>query len=179
LLLLNASSCSHTDRVYVKAGVPFMGDSITYFWSYPKINLGIEGNTTSEMLPRFPKEVLGHHYAAVVILGGTNDVRVADSPLDEETNAAIANIAEMARLAETEQLTVVLCTIPPINNSGARVKTLNAAIASYAAEHGYLLADYYAVMAGHPAYFEDALHPNALGYAVMQTTLVKVLPPSE
>ena len=156
--------------------IAFMGDSITYFWSLPATNLGVAGNTTAQMLERFPDQVLGHGYKAVVILGGSNDIRNTATPVAEEVTEVVNNLKAMAADAEKEHLVVVLCDIPPITNDDLRVMPLNAAITSLANSNNYRLADYYTPMAGHPEYFKDGLHPNAEGYAVMQKVLSEVLP---
>jgi acyl-CoA thioesterase I len=152
----------------------FMGDSITYFWSVPGTNLGVPGNTTAQMLARYPGEVPGHGYRTFVLLGGTNDVRY-QKPLDQ----AIANIAAMAKAARDAHMNVVLCEIPPIWNNtvteNPTVPQLNALIKLLAETESYPLVDYYDPMKGHLNYFIDGVHPNAAGYAVMDTQLVNVL----
>jgi lysophospholipase L1-like esterase len=184
LLLLTATAflitaetgCSSISQF--NPNVAFMGDSITAHWWLPKTNLGIPGDTTTQMLNRFSDQVLGHGYRAVVILGGTNDVHQTNAPIEKEVNLAMSNIEQMTALAEKENLVVVLCDIPPIGGENERSQALNAAIDSFAQEHQYKLVDYYTPLAGHPEYFLDYLHPNSQGYFVMQTTLTKVIPQS-
>jgi len=153
-----------------------MGDSITAFWWLPKTNLGIYGDTTAQMLDRFPAEVLGHAYKVVVILAGTNDVRVPSQPIDVKAPDAANNIAKMAAMARDAGLEVVLCKIPPIRGELGRVETLNALIETLAQQQNYKLVDYYAPMVGHANYFRDGEHPNDAGYFVMQSALTKVIP---
>lgn len=152
----------------------FMGDSITAFWSVPGVNLGVPGNTTAQMLARYPAEVPGHGYRTFVLLGGTNDVRKL-----VPTEEAIANIAAMARVARIQGMNVVLCELPPIYEDRFKrdpgVRALNASIKQLAESEHYYLVDYYDPMIGHPEYFKDQLHPNAEGYAVMNDALVAVL----
>jgi lysophospholipase L1-like esterase len=160
------------------ANIAFMGDSITRYWTLPTTNLGVVGNATANMLARFPSEVLGHGYKAVVILGGTNDIRFVDYTVNEEVDKAASNLKAMAADAQKAGILVVLCNIPPIQVPylNERVPPLNAAITKLAKENNYRLVDYYTPMVGHPEYFEDTLHPNAEGYAVMQKALSDVLP---
>lgn len=152
----------------------FMGDSITAFWSVPGANLGYPGNTTAQMLARYPGEVPGHGYRTFILLGGTNDVRYFVT-----TEVAISHIATMAQTAREQGMYVALCTLPPmyINRFSLdpAVRQLNAAIKGLAAQQNYYLVDYYTPMIGHPEYFRDQLHPNSLGYAVMNRALVEVL----
>ncbi|HUH63026.1 MAG TPA: GDSL-type esterase/lipase family protein [Terracidiphilus sp.] len=152
----------------------FMGDSITFFWSLPGVNLGIPGNTTPEMLARFPSEVLGHGFRTFVLLGGINDIRYGQTPQE-----ALANIATMARDARNAQMVVVLCELTPDYQDHFKhdpdIRALNASIEQLAASEHYLLVDYYDPMYGHPEYFRDGLHPNAQGYEAMDRALVPVL----
>jgi acyl-CoA thioesterase-1 len=158
------------------ANIAFMGDSITYFWWLPKTNFGVPGDTTAEMLARFPAEILAKNYKAVVILGGTNDIRNTSQSVEQEVDAAIDNIGQMAAIAEKDDMVVVLCKIPPISGADARVVPLNAAIASYAMKQGYKLVDYYTPMEGHSEYFKDGIHPNYEGYFAMRAALTPVIP---
>jgi len=162
--------------VKANANIAFMGDSITYGWSVPTSNFGVSGNTTTQMLSRFKPDVLGHGYKAVVILGGTNDMRFLTQSLDAGVSEAVANLQTMAEEAESENILVVLCEIPPIVDQQDRVVQLNVAIEALAKAKHYRLVDYYTPMAGHSEYFVDGVHPNSEGYIVMQAALAQVLP---
>ncbi len=169
-LLLALSGCGS----YVAYDV-FMGDSITKGWSVPGVDLGVSGNTTSQMLARFPSEVPGHGYRVFVLLGGVNDLLRGRSP--EE---AFANIASMAKAARQAQTTVVLCELTPVYRDDLpilepEIRALNTAIEQLVQSDHYLLVDTYDPMYGHPEYFRDGLHPNAQGYAVMDEALLPVL----
>lgn len=183
--------------------VVFMGDSITQFWEtgvlpdHPTASptleqrfqgatdVGIAGQTTDQMLARFDSDVISHHPDIVIILGGTNDMlRVANPTTD--------NIAAMAARAMAVGIHVVLCTLPPIERWSAGVTitdaaTGNAAVAAFnqslktlASAYGYTLADYHVAMvladgSANDALFEDGIHPNDAGYAVMAKVLASVL----
>jgi lysophospholipase L1-like esterase len=148
-----------------------MGDSITYFWSMPEHNVGIPGQTTSQMFDRFSADVLGHGFKRVVILGGTNDVlQRLDLP-----NVSIY-LDRMAAMAESANIEVVLCTLPPLRNRSEQVLTVNQEITTLAQSKGFLLVDYFTPMSGHPDYIKgDGIHPNEVGYAVMESTLSEVV----
>ena len=171
-----AGGGSTLSSVKANADIAFMGDSITYGWSLPTTNFGVSGNTTTQMRTRFKFDVLGHGYKAVVILGGTNDMRFLTESLDAGVADAIANLQAMAEDAETEKMLVVLCEIPPMADNDDRVVAMNAAIIALAKTNHYRLVDYYTPMAGHSEYFVDGIHPNSYGYFVMQEALSKVLP---
>ena len=149
----------------------FMGDSITKYWSLPDHNVGIGGQTAQEMSNRFSADVLGYGFKRVVILGGTNDIL---EKLD------LANVPiyldNMATIAESANIEVVLCKLPPIKNHNEQVMSVNQAITTLAQSRGFLLVDYFTPMSGHSDYFHsDGIHPNGVGYAVMESTLSEVV----
>ena len=95
-----------------------LGDSIT--WGFPfgptvswvtmlkdsmgveVINKGINGNTTSDMLRRFDKEVVSYEPTHVVIMGGSNDVLMAES-----FDRIVTNIRLMVEKAEENGIKVI------------------------------------------------------------------------
>src|ERR1700676_1744578 len=176
--------------------VVFMGDSITEGWSSPQnggffpgkpyINRGISGQTTPQMLLRFRSDVVNLHPQVVVIMGGTNDIagNTGVIPL-EETEGKLASMAE---LAHANGIRVILCSVTPVSDSMVTpegrpmVKTdrrppqtileLDAWVKKYAADHGHIYLNYFAVMADEKGFLKnemtmDGLHPNASGYSVM------------
>jgi lysophospholipase L1-like esterase len=148
----------------------FMGDSITAAWLMPEHNAGIPGQTTAQMLNRFSADVVGHGFKRIVILGGTNDVLQRLNLSNISLNlGAIANIAESANIE------VILCELPPITNRNEQTKSVNEEIAGLARSRGFLLVDYFTPLSGHPDFFKDGLHPNAMGYAVMEDALSEVV----
>ncbi len=85
----------------------FFGDSITEGWGregspgfFPGkgwLNRGISGQTTAQMLVRFPQDVLALRPQVVVILAGTNDIAGNTGP---STQAMIEdNLHAMVDLA--------------------------------------------------------------------------------
>jgi len=152
----------------------FMGDSITKAWSLPGVNLGVPGNTTAQMLARFPDEVPGHQYRVFALLGGINDLRGGRTP--EEI---LGDITAMAEAARSAQMDVILSEVLPDYHDDMRydpkIRELNAMIVQLADSQHYQVVDYYDPMYGHPEYFVDGLHPNAEGYAVMDRELAPAL----
>jgi acyl-CoA thioesterase I len=185
LSLLSASLlllCALTGCRLVHSGprVAFLGDSITEGWSYPTVNYGKHGDTTAQMLTRFPRLIPGHGYATVVILGGTNDVLLKIDP-----NTTIANLEQLAQLTVQEHAEPILCEIPPIFHSfvltdtrdyGPQVVDLNRRIAALAAAHHWKLTDYFTPLANHPRYSSDGVHMKRRGYLVMEEALLPQLP---
>jgi lysophospholipase L1-like esterase len=156
----------------LNATTAFMGDSITQFWRLPDHNKGISGQTTAQMLDRFNGDVLGHGFKRVVILGGTNDIG-----LHQILSNVSLNLDAMAAMAQGSGIEVVLCTLPPIfgQNLSDQVTYVNKEITALARSRGYQLVDYFTPMAGHPEYFIDGVHPDKLGYSIMETTLSRVV----
>jgi lysophospholipase L1-like esterase len=169
--------------------VVFFGDSITYLWDLatafpgqPYLNRGIGGQTTSQMLVRFRRDVLDLEPYSVVIMAGTNDLGETSA-----TPTSIPNIEEnfqtLAELAAAHHIRPVFASVLPVNNytsgisiSGERtpqnILTLNEWLRSYCARQGYTFVDYHSALVASDGmmrkdFSEDGLHPNAIGYKVM------------
>jgi lysophospholipase L1-like esterase len=168
--------------------VVFMGDSITEGWSASRasvftgpdrINRGISGQTTSQMLLRFRQDVIALQPRAVVILAGTNDIAGNTGPT---TVAQIAdNIASMVDLARAHGIRVLLCAVLPAKRypwapalqPAPQIVALNQWISRYAAREGLVHVDFHTPLADAeqglgPEHAGDGVHPNDAGYAVMQ-----------
>jgi lysophospholipase L1-like esterase len=82
----------------------------------------------------------------------------------------------MATIAESANIEVVLCKLPPLKNHAEQVLSVNQEITTLAQSKGFLLVDYFTPMTGHPEYFRvDEIHPNAHGYAAMESALSEVV----
>lgn len=167
--------------------VVFMGDSITEGWekldpgyfSEGKLDRGISGQTTSQMLLRFRQDVIELHPQVVHILAGTNDVAGNTGPAT--LTQVEGNIASMAELAHAHGIRVVLGSVPPAAKFPWRpdlvatptIKLLNAWIKDYAARNGFTYVDYFSAMATASGGMKDGLsgdgvHPTRKGYEVME-----------
>lgn len=168
--------------------VVFMGDSITEFWgnldpsffTHGKVDRGISGQTTSQMLLRFRQDVIDLHPQAVHIMAGTNDVAGNTGPV---TLAQVeGNIASMAELAKAHGIRVMLASIPPAAHFPWRpqmqpaqaIRTLNAWIRDYAARNSFVYVDYYSDMATAEGGMKeglagDGVHPTLKGYQRMES----------
>ncbi len=169
--------------------VVFIGDSITDRWNLaaffpgkPYINRGIGGQVTPVMLVRFRADVVALKPAAVVILGGINDVQGA---LQVESEAQIeANYQGMAEIAVANGIKPIFTAILPINNYTDNARTmledrkpdelarLNAWLSNYCQARGYSFIDYGPVLRDDKGlmradYTTDGVHPTAGAYAVM------------
>ncbi len=152
--------------------VAFLGDSLTWGWSFPRVNLGVRGETTAQMLDRFPRQILAGEYREVVILGGTNDTLLGFDPA-----VTLGNLARMADLAKAAGVRPVLAEIPPIYKEDGRylaaVQALNAGIVRLAAQRQVAVIDYASALRGHPEVFSDGVHLRRRGYLRMEWALLK------
>lgn len=170
--------------------VIFLGDSITDYWKladyFPGkryINRGIDGQTTSQMLVRFRRDVIDLHPELLVILAGTNDVAgVTGRARDEDIEANYATMAELARL---HSIRVVFASLLPVNNTSSedakesfalrpreRLLAINRWLRDYCVTNGLVYLDYYTALVDDKGMLkkelsDDGLHPNAAGYKLM------------
>ena len=177
--------------------VVFLGNSITDFWvgNSPDffslndfIGRGISGQTTYQFQMRFREDVINLHPAAVVINGGTNDV--AENMYPYNPDRTFGNIVSMVELARANNIKVILASVlpaasfnwnPSIKDAPDKIEALNSRIREYAEANSIPYVDYYSEMvygaarALNPAYTTDGVHPNAAGYAVMESVVLPVV----
>ena len=116
--------------------------------------------------------------AAVVILGGTNDIAGNTGPSTLEMIED--NIASMAELAKANGIRVVLCSVLPVFDypwkrglePAPKIIALNAWMKSYAAQHGAVYVDFHSAMVDSvggmkAALARDGVHPTEAGYRIM------------
>ncbi len=175
--------------------IVLMGDSITEFWKvnspdfftqHNLIDRGYSGQTTSQMLLRFRQDVIELKPKKVVILAGINDIAENAGPIS--VAQIFSNIQSMCDLAKANKIKVVLCTLVPANrfpwregiNPVSKVAELNALITQFAQKNNIPLVDYFSSMKDNQsglqaAYGDDGVHPNKVGYQVMEKLLMAVL----
>lgn len=167
--------------------VVFMGDSITQGWGLAdpaffgqgRVNRGISGQTTPQMLVRFQADVAALKPRAVHIMAGTNDIAGNTGP----TSVADIqnNIIAMVTIAKANHAAVVLASILPAKvfpwapalKPAEQISGLNAWLESYARREGLVYVDYHAALATadggmKPELSLDGVHPNRAGYLVME-----------
>ena len=150
--------------------VAFLGDSLTQGWAFPRENFGIYGQTTAQMLARFPQQIPGH--STVVILGGTNDTLLGIDPA-----ITVANLDRMLTLAHSDGIAPVLAEIPPIYRDRGKylptVDRLNAAIVQLARKRHVPLVDFHAALLNHQSSYSDGTHLKRRGYLRMEIALLQ------
>ncbi|PXA86783.1 GDSL family lipase [Nostoc sp. 3335mG] len=166
--------------------VVFMGDSITEAWAFGDpalfrpgwIDRGISGQTTPQMLVRFPQDVIALHPRVVHIMAATNDIAGNTGPTTLDTIEG--NIAAMVSLAKAAGIRVVLAATPPSAGFTWKpdlkpapiIAALNARLKALAEREKVVFVDYGSVLAIpdgalKPGFSLDGTHPNAEGYAAI------------
>lgn len=173
--------------------VVFMGNSITDHWFkfdtdfFTKNNFvgrGISGQTTSQMLVRFRRDVIELKPKAVVILAGINDIAQNNGFIKLEN--VMSNIISMSELAKSHKIKVLLCSVLPCDRFSWRpeilpaedVKRLNGMIKDYASKNKVGYVDYYTPLANEAGGLskelsDDGCHPKFNCYTTMESIVVK------
>ena len=169
------------------------GDSITdgwykidedFFKSNNFVGRGISGQTTSQMLVRFRRDVLELSPKYVVILAGTNDIALNNGWISLEN--ILGNIQSMCELAKAHKIKPIICSILPAYAYRWRPEVapadtiiqLNAMLQEYAKSERIKYVDYHSILKdernGLPESFaKDGVHPNIDCYKIMEECLLK------
>ncbi len=178
-------------REDVKVGTVFLGDSITELWNLRAYfvasdgvieNRGISGDLASAMARRFEADVIQLRPRNVVILAGTNDVRVlieAGKSDDEIVGEITASLVSMMDQARAAGLHTLVCSILPTNDDykmhGNRTylrARINEKLKPACAARGCIYVDYASPMSDESGALRktlarDGLHPHYAGYEIM------------
>ena len=180
--------------------IVLMGDSLTYHWAEDAlpalpdvqfVNRGIAGQNSSQMLLRFEDDVIGLAPAAVVILAGTNDLRVYAGDPGAAGPAILArirrNVTAMTDIAAAHRVKVIVGALPPIlpRLEGHRrdpqvLAAANAWLREFARQRGYAHADFNSVLADERGYLReplttDGLHLDPSAYRLLRPVLAAAL----
>jgi lysophospholipase L1-like esterase len=179
--------------------VVFLGNSITEGWVkiHPEffkengyIGRGISGQTSFQFLLRFRNDVINLKPKLVIINAGTNDVAENTGPYDEDLT--YGNVLSMVELARYHKCKVILTSClpaggfswrPAITDGMDKIRSLNARVKAYAEANKIPYVDYFNAMlnedgtAMNPELANDnpGVHPNAAGYAIMESLLLPVI----
>ena len=187
------AKCAKCEWKSRKVKAVLMGDSITELWwdldstffrDNNFVGRGISGQTTSEMLVRFRRDVLDLNPQYVFIMAGTNDVAQNNGIISLEN--ILGNLKSMVELAKAHNIKPILCSVPPAAGFIWRkdlapaqdIIKLNKMIREYAAGEGIPYIDYHSLLAdengGFPKkYSKDGVHPIIAGYKVMEGLLLE------
>ena len=183
------------DSLTTRPDVVFMGNSITDCWAdtvpafFAENNFvgrGISGQVSSQMLVRFQEDVINLQPKVVVICCGTNDIAQNNGYMSLEH--ILHNIKSMCQLARANKIKPVVCSTLPAKGFKWRpemrpandILKLNEMIKAYAKENKIPYVDYHSALKdeenGLPRkYSKDGVHPNAQGYAVMESVILPIL----
>jgi acyl-CoA thioesterase I len=184
IALGHSSSNNPTPAPTAQLNIVCIGDSITDIWPeslqqrlggrWTVIDQGVGSDSTGQMLNRFDTDVIACHPQFVVICAGTAALGHGDGTIQIQSN-----IAMMCDLAVANGVRPVLCTIPPREDENGgyiqSINELNAWVKGYAAEKGYDVIDFYALLndPANPGHYltqyssGDGKHPNTQGYQAM------------
>lgn len=176
--------------VVAEPPVVFIGDSIIWQWNTANavpgsVNLGVSGERSCTTAARFSADVVARNPSKVVIQSGINDLAYVPG-------ANVACIIDMAQMAMSAGARVYVGTILPYAHwlpprvftddvSGrAAVAEFNSHLRLAGAANGFTVVEYHAQMvdqagAQRPELFTDGIHPNAAGYATMNSVLSAAL----
>lgn len=174
--------------------VVFMGDSITEGWldkrpdffTHGRVDRGISGQTTSQMVLRMMSDVIALRPRAVHIMGGTNDIAGNTGPMTAQMSED--NVRSMADIARREGVKVLIASVPPAGKfpwaplveTRNAIAELNRRLKLLARETGAIWVDYHPVLddgtgAMKPGLAVDGVHPTEAGYDAMATIIDPIL----
>lgn len=210
-LLLNQTTLDPLGLEYIKGNsrevnasndslskVIFFGDSRAQEWTLPtelkgfsSINGGISGQTSTQVLGRFEKQVLPLRPQIILVQVGINDLKTI--PLFPDRHSTIvanckANIQEIVKRSRSLGATVILTTIIPAgeiplvrkpfwsSEIDRAVVEVNSYISSLQGPN-VIIFDSYSLLnqTQKNNYYKDTLHLNSQGYEILNKELTKVL----
>lgn len=182
-------------NVTVKPRAVFMGDSITdnwmkkdgeFFSTHNFVGRGISGQTTSQMLVRFRKDVIDLAPKYVVILAGTNDIAKNNGEISLEN--ILGNIISMCELARQHKIKPVICSVLPAARYDWRpdlkpameIVEFNEMLRSYAKSSRIPYVDYHSALKDEnnalpKKHAGDGVHPNQACYKIMEEIVLRYL----
>jgi lysophospholipase L1-like esterase len=191
--------------------VVFLGDSITDGWKalenlsmgstpHRVINRGISGQLSTHLLWRLQADALSLNPKVLVVLIGTNDIRVGSNWNTQPTALQVQrlkdNLITLVDAARARGVRVVVGTLPPVHDdtfdpkdfpvrnsvlrSPAVIEEVNTWLRDVAAVRGLPVADYHAALRDARGLLrrelsDDGLHPNVAGYAQMQSVVTPLV----
>ena len=160
-------------------------------WGLRVVNMGIDGNTSRDLLSRWETDVNAQAPDLVAVLIGINDVwRQFDSPFQPETHVLpdeyAANLRQIARQQAQHPYRLV-CLSPfflepnPQEPMRARMDEYGALMREVATENGIPFVDLQQAFAGllqnfYPGYLTwDRVHPSEPGQLIIARQLMRAM----
>lgn len=179
---------------HASVDVVFMGDSITEGWfdkrpsffTRGRVDRGIGGQTTSQMVLRMMSDVVALRPKVVHIMGGTNDIAGNTGPMTAQMSED--NIRAMTDIAQRQGIKVLIASVPPAGQfpwapqveTRKAIAELNRRLKLLAHQSGATWVDYHPALddgtgAMKPGLASDGVHPTEAGYDAMATVIDPVL----
>lgn len=178
--------------------VVFFGDSRAEAWAFSReikgfavVNRGVSGQTSTQVLGRFEKQVLPLRPQIVLVQVGVNDLKTIALFPDRKTTIVAnckTNIQEIVQRSRSLGATVILTTIfPPgeiplirkpfwSSEVDQSITEVNSYIYSLQAPNVIILDSYSLLNQNQKnQYYQDSLHLNSKGYEILNKELTKVL----
>ena len=174
--------------------VVFMGDSITEGWvdkrpeffAKGRVDRGIGGQTTPQMVLRMMSDVVALRPRAVHIMGGTNDIAGNTGPMTAQMSEN--NVRAMTDIAQRHGITVLIASVPPAASfpwapqieTRRAIAELNRRLKRMAHDTGAVWVDYHPVLDDGTGAMKaglaiDGVHPTEAGYDAMATVIDPIL----
>lgn len=174
--------------------IVFLGDSITEGWmdKHPafftrgRIDRGISGQTSPQMVIRMMSDVVDLKPKAVHIMAGTNDIAGNTGPMTAKMTED--NFRVMSDIARANGIKVLIASIPPAGafpwapglETKRPIAELNRWLKQFAHQSGAAWVDYWPVLndgtgAMKPGLAVDGVHPTEAGYVAMESVLTPIL----
>lgn len=174
--------------------IVFLGDSITEGWrdkrpaffTPGRVNRGIGGQTTPQMLVRTMADVVALRPRVLHLMAGTNDIAGNTGPMTVDQTQAM--LTAICRLAQSGGIAVLLASVPPARSFPWRpgldtvtpIRAINAWARATAPGLGATFVDYTPALADadgamRPGLAYDGVHPTAEGYVAMAMVIGPVL----
>jgi len=183
----------------------FIGDSITHYWDLSAyfvrrgifaVNRGIGADTSTNILRRFEADVLQLQPKHVVILAGHNNTAGLDAvkPVnrkskDDLRQEIVMDIRRMVQMSLQKQIIPIVCSLLPncveihknMELRNELIRETNEDLKLLCQEMKVIYIDYYTPMAEdeykkmRAELVDDGVHPNVLGYDIMEAALRKEL----
>ncbi len=189
-LLLGACAAPSGKEIAKEEKTPVVavaGNSIADFWiDYDStffategyIDFAVSGETSRQVLRRFPNSVLKSNPVVVIVSANSNDVAANEGPVTDEQ--MVANIEKMIELSREAGAVPVVTSNLPSNyffwrtemRPAADIIRVNGKVKALADSLGVAYVDLHTPLADADGAFAeqytlDGAHPNAAGYAVM------------
>ena len=149
-------------------------------------NAGVSGDTTTQMLARIGRDVLGQNPGVVIMNGGTNDYFNGVN-----VNTSISNLTSMYQQMASQGIMVVDTTLTAQSSQSQAQAIQRATINEFKMDYAYKNPNIYCCdIAGIPldvstfansygqniaSYYQDGLHENAYGAGFFAAPLAKLL----